>query len=90
MSLRNKGIEGVRFLRQYSVNKFIIDFYSPALKLGIEIDGESHIGKELYDKNRQKFIESFGIKIIRFTDDEIIGNINKVIDTITNTVKTRI
>jgi len=89
MSLRHKGIEGVRFLRQYSIRKFIIDFYSPSIKLGIEVDGESHIGNEQYDKERQEFIESYGIKIIRFTDDEIIGNINKVIETITNIVKAK-
>ena len=77
--LRKKQIYGIRFLRQYSVNHFIIDFYAPSIKLAIEVDGSSHVGKEDYDKVRQKYIETFGIKVIRFTDEQVLGNTEKVV-----------
>jgi very-short-patch-repair endonuclease len=40
--LKNKGFKGYKFRRQYSVGKFVIDFYCPRLKLAIEVDGKSH------------------------------------------------
>lgn len=79
LSLRKKQIHGVRFLRQYSINHFVIDFYAPKINLAIEVDGSSHIGKEEYDSKRQKYIESLGIEVFRFTDEQVFGNVNKVI-----------
>jgi len=90
ISLRRKQICGVRFLRQYSVNHFVIDFYAPKVKLAIEVDGSSHIGKEEYDKARQEYIENFGIEMIRFTDENVIGNTNKVVAEIEKVVKSRL
>ncbi len=43
---RNKQFHGVKFFRQYSVGAYIIDFYSPSLKLGIEVDGGQHAEEE--------------------------------------------
>ena len=80
LSLRKRQTGGIRFLRQYSVDNFIIDFYSPELKLGIEVDGDSHIGNEEYDKYRQTLIEQHEIKIIRFSNEQIIGNPEKVLE----------
>ena len=89
MSLRKKQINGIRFLRQYSVNHFVIDFYSPSIKLAIEVDGSSHIGKEEYDKERQNYIESFNIKVIRFTNEQVMGNANKTVEQIKVEVERR-
>ena len=86
-SLRRRQICDVRFLRQYSVNQFVIDFYAPKIKLAIEVDGSSHIGKEAYDKSRQEYIEDFGIEFIRFTNEDVIGNMNKVVAQIEEVVK---
>jgi very-short-patch-repair endonuclease len=87
LSLRKKQIMNVRFLRQYGIDKFILDFYAPEIKLAIEVDGISHIGKEKYDEYRQKVIEAYGIKVIRFSDEEFLVNPNKVVDFITKVVK---
>jgi very-short-patch-repair endonuclease len=53
--LRNRQIEGCKFRRQYSIDRFVIDFYAPELKLAIEIDGDSHFqdGAQVYDYCRQ-------------------------------------
>ena len=82
LSLRKRQVESVRFLRQYTVNKFVIDFYAPEIKLAIEVDGCSHTGKEKYDMERQKYIENFNIKVIRFKNEQVIGNPDEVVEEI--------
>ncbi|MFO7525604.1 MAG: endonuclease domain-containing protein [Ignavibacteriaceae bacterium] len=79
MYLRNRQMDGYKFRRQYSVDKFVIDFYCPKLKLAIEIDGSIHneTGQKEYDIKRQEHLESFGIKFLRLTNEEIEGNPNK-------------
>ncbi len=89
-SLRRRQICDVRFLRQYSVNCFVIDFYAPKIKLAIEVDGSSHIGKEAYDKSRQEYIEDFGIEFIRFANKDVIGNMNRVVAQIEEVVKNKL
>lgn len=70
---------GYRFLRQYSVDHFVIDFYCPGLKLAVELDGDVHNLPEQrdYDRARQKYLEAFGIKFIRIKNEEFLGNPNK-------------
>jgi very-short-patch-repair endonuclease len=87
--IRKKQIENIRFLRQYSVNKYILDFYAPEIKLGIEIDGDSHIGMEQYDKYRQDNIEKYRIKIIRFSNEQVLNSMEKVIKNIIKAVQER-
>ena len=78
--LKGKNLNGFKFRRQYSVDKFVIDFYCPKLKLAIEVDGESHYSEnaEVRDRERQYIIESFGISFLRFTNKEIHENIDGV------------
>ena len=78
LKLKNKGLKGYKFRRQYSIDNFIVDFYCPKLKLAIEIDGNSHYieGANLSDNNRQSRIESYGITFLRFTNREIYENID--------------
>ena len=86
--LKSKSLDGYKFRRQYSVGKFVIDFYCPRLKLAIEVDGDSHFSDESepYDKVRKDFIESFGISVLRFTNKEIYGNLGEVLAKIENRV----
>jgi very-short-patch-repair endonuclease len=87
--LRNKKLEGFKFIRQYSVGPYILDFYCPKARLGIELDGGFHAKKEVvgYDKNREKGLEKFNIKIIRFWNNEIVNETPKVLDKILNYIK---
>jgi very-short-patch-repair endonuclease len=82
-------MKGFKFRRQYSVNQYVVDFYCPELKLAIEIDGDSHFNdiSEKYDKERQKSIESFGIRFLRFTNIDIYDNIDGVLQTIFEWIK---
>jgi very-short-patch-repair endonuclease len=84
--LKSNALDGYKFRRQYSVGKFVIDFYCPRLKLAIEVDGDSHFSDESepYDKARRDFIESFGISFLRFTNNEIYENLGEVLAKIEN------
>ena len=72
---------GFKFRRQYSIGKFVIDFYCPELKLALEVDGDSHFteGAKCRDSERQKILESFGIVFLRFSNREIYENLNGVL-----------
>jgi very-short-patch-repair endonuclease len=82
--LKRRQLLGCKFRRQYSVGAFVLDFFSAKIKLGIELDGDSHfqIGVREYDQKRQQFIESFGIKIIRILNTEIYQNLDDVLEMI--------
>lgn len=71
-------------LRQRPIDYFIVDFYCPILKLVIEVDGESHYTEEGidYDKERTQRLESYGIKVIRYTNQQILGDFENVCDRI--------
>ena len=82
--IKGRQMLGCKFRRQHSVGAFMMDFYSAEIKLGIELDGDSHFqeGAREYDQMRQKFIESFGIKIVRFLNSDIYENLDGVLETI--------
>jgi len=69
---------GFRFLRQKPINRFILDFYCSELNLAIEIDGSSHDAKKGVDRERDLFMQQIGIKTIRFSNNEVLNEINKV------------
>jgi very-short-patch-repair endonuclease len=75
---------GYRFRRQHGIGNYIVDFYCPKLKLVIEIDGVTHLDESVYDNDvvRQKYLESLGLKVIRFTSTEILLNIQEVLKTL--------
>jgi very-short-patch-repair endonuclease len=87
--LRDRQLQNCKFRRQYSVDKFVIDFYSPELKLAIEIDGESHFldGAAECDKARQEFIESAGIRFLRFTNNDVYANLPVVLESIAQNIQ---
>ena len=87
--LRAKQISGYKFRRQYSVGKYVIDFYCPEAKLAIEVDGDSHFIDQhsQYDIVRQKFVESKGIHFLRFTNTDVIENLEGVFIRITESLK---
>ncbi len=78
--LKGKQMGGFKFRRQYGIDRFVTDFYCPALKLAIEIDGDSHFKEHsIYsDKERQARIETLGIQFVRFTNREVYENIEAV------------
>ncbi len=82
--LKARRLLGKKFRRQYSIGIFVIDFYCPKLKLAIELDGASHDANEMniYDKEREEVIKTFGIIFIRFRNEEVYSNLEAVLDNI--------
>lgn len=81
--LRNRRLFQHKFLRQYPIRVisahgltacYIPDFYCHKAKLVIEADGPIHIIKKDYDKNRDEVLAELGIRILRFTNDEIMND----------------
>jgi len=86
--LKNRNIFKVRFRRQHPVDIFVLDFYCHEIKLAIEVDGRIHLKREIqeYDEGRSHDIEKSGIKMLRFTNEQILNNLNEVQTTILNTI----
>jgi very-short-patch-repair endonuclease len=82
--LNNKQILDLKFRRQHPINKFIADFYCPAIKLVIEVDGGIHELPEnkSYDIDRTEQLNEFGITVIRFSNKHVMDSINLVVDQI--------
>ena len=69
---------GYKFLRQHPIGHYIPDFYCRELKLVIEIDGDSHSIQEEYDNQRTSYLETRGLKVLRFYNKDILFNIDGV------------
>jgi len=80
---------GFKFRRQHSIGGYIVDFYCPAKKLVIEIDGSQHFEKESkeYDNIRTHYFKGLDIKVLRFTNAEINTNIEGAIQKIFSKLK---
>jgi len=79
--LRDRRFMEYKFYRQYGIGEYIADFYCPKQRLVIEIDGGQHHTDDgrKYDDTRQKYMSSVGIKTIRFSNRDILENIDVVL-----------
>ena len=85
--LKCDQIEGLRFRRQFSIDKFILDFYCPQLKLCIELDGDYHfhVVQPLNDFERDEFLrEKYGIHTLRFENKIVFEQPQTIINAIIN------
>ncbi len=80
--LKGKQMMGYDFDRQKPLDEYIVDFFSYELMLAIEIDGHSHDGRFEQDERRQRRLESFGIRFLRFDDRALKQDMNSVLHTI--------
>jgi 5-methyltetrahydrofolate--homocysteine methyltransferase len=76
--LRKKQVGGFRFRFQHKIGPFIADFYCPAASLVIEVDGPIHQQRKEYDANRTAWLESIGLKVIRFSNEEVLTQPDQV------------
>lgn len=78
---------GVQFHRQVPMLNYIVDFYCHEIGLAIEIDGKSHDYNFFYDANRQGKLEAYGVKFLRFSNEEILKHMFSVLLVIDGEVK---
>ena len=87
--IRNRRLEGWKFRRQLPVGQYIVDFACPELRLIIEIDGGQHAEQVIYDLSRTKILQSKGYRVVRFWNNEVLGNIEGVLEALTLTLSQR-
>jgi very-short-patch-repair endonuclease len=82
--LRNRNICGFKFRRQQIIDEMIVDFFCPGKKLVVELDGPYHNDplQRIKDTERDQELENLGFKVVRFTNDQIINDLDKVISQI--------
>ena len=87
--LKGKQLDGYKFRRQHPIGRYILDFYCHTCKLGIEIDGAYHQDKlqQWVDTDRTQFLEDLGLRVIRFTNEEVLEQIEQVLKKIKEAVK---
>ncbi len=86
--LRKKQVGGKRFRRQHPVKTFIVDFYCHECKLVVEVDGSIHKleGQKEYDNGRTYELEQLGLKVVRFTNNQVLQQPEKVIELIKKSI----
>ena len=87
--LRDKEFGNYKFIRQKPLDNFIVDFYCSELLFVIEIDGDSHSEQIDYDILRTKKLNSYGIEVVRYTNLEVINNIEGVYDDLKRRIEKR-
>ena len=82
--IRLRQLYGYQFYRQRIIDNYIVDFFCPRAKLVIEVDGGQHYSSEiaLADKRRDDCLRNKGLKVLRFTDTDVLANTDAVIDSI--------
>ena len=78
-ALRHRQLQGFRFRCQHPVGPFVLDFYSPALKLAVEVDGDVHQEQVEQDEFRTRHLEGYGYRVLRFRNEEIFSDLPSVL-----------
>jgi very-short-patch-repair endonuclease len=80
---------GYRFLRQFSIGRFVVDFYCPEKRIAIEIDGFTHSADNEIKKDmiKENYIKSLGLDLIRFKNSEIYNDMDLVLNFLNDRIK---
>ncbi len=82
--LRNRQLKGAKFRRQQPIGPYVVDFFCLEAGLVVEVDGGSHAGEDerRADKDRTAHLENCGYRVVRFWNNEVMGNIDGVLERI--------
>lgn len=78
----NAQESGFTFRRQYTIHPYVVDFVCLKVGFVVELDGESHDSRQEFDARRDRYLSNLGYKIMRFTNDDFIKNVDGVVETI--------
>ena len=92
LQLRKRQLQNVEFYRKKSLGHYHVDFYSPDAKLIIEVDSPSAslATEPNYDAERDAYLTTLDLSILKFSSKEIFDEINSVLDLISQTLKLRL
>jgi len=79
--LQHEQLAGRKFRRQHSLGRYIVDFYCPAERLALELDGAAHDSEQAWgrDETRTAYLQSLGVRVIRFENRDVIENLEGVL-----------
>ena len=86
--IRVRQLGGYWFYRQKPIGDYIVDFYCPKAKLVVEVDGSQHFSGQIKDNDRvrDEYLNSLGLKVLRFNNADVLKNIDGVVETIVETM----
>jgi very-short-patch-repair endonuclease len=84
VKIRMKQLKGYQFYRQKPIGDYIVDFSCPRAKLVVELDGSQHLSSEITenDRLRDEYMRSLGLRVLRFTNTDVLTNIGGVVESI--------
>ncbi len=82
--LRGNQVQGLHFRRQQKIGKFVVDFFCVKCRLAIEVDGGIHLNRVAEDQERTRWLETLSIRVIRFSNEAVFSNPQKVFAEIEN------
>ena len=86
LALRAKRFAHVKFRRQKVIGRHIVDFATRDPMLVVEVDGDTHGGREAQDAARTRSLEAQGYRVVRFTNGEVMANLEGVLQAIQSVV----
>jgi very-short-patch-repair endonuclease len=86
--LRGKQLKGLQFYRQKIIGNYIVDFYCAKAGLIIEVDGGQHYTEagRSADAQRDRYLQSLGLRVLRYSDSDVLTNLNGVVERIYGSV----
>ena len=78
-ALRNRRLAGLKFRRQYTIDRFVVDFACVEQRLIVEVDGESHSDRGSYDQRRETELRALNWNVVRASNDEVLRNLEGVL-----------
>lgn len=88
LALRDRRLEGYKFVRQAAIGRYIVDFVCRDQQLVVEVDGGQH-NESRADKLRDAALAQEGYRVVRFWNNDVLGNLNGVLQTLLQELRTR-
>ena len=85
--LRNRQLLNVKFRRQHVIERFVVDFYAAAPGLVVEVDGPIHLYTQEEDEIRQAYLESLGLRVLRFSNAQVLEDTETVLEAIAHVLR---
>ena len=80
--LRNGRCAELKFRRQQPLGPYVVDYFCASARMVVELDGHSHEERDAQDEKRQEYLEQQGLRVIRFSNDEVLANLDGVVEAI--------
>jgi len=87
--LRGRQLNGFKFRRQQTVGPFIADYFCSECKLIVELDGDSHVDRAEYDRDRTEWLEKAGYSVVRYSNGEVFENLVALLEDFLGICETR-